>query len=118
MSVVNPLQAALVNQAATTPGHALSTRHREKMSKHGEACRSAGMEFIPMAVETMGGWHEQTVGQVKKLGSALARQTGQDDSEAIRHLAQRLSILLVKGNSALLLNRLPSFPPPEVNGIE
>ena len=76
------------------------------------------MEFIPMAVETMGGWHEQTVGQVKKLGSALARQTGQDDSEAIRHLAQRLSILLVKGNSALLLNRLPSFPPPEINGIE
>ena len=54
-----------------------------------------------MPVETMGGWHEQIVGQVKKLGSALARQTGQD-SEAIRHLAQRQSILLVKGNSALL----------------
>ena len=96
VTVVNPLQAALVNQAATTPGHALSTRHKEKMSKHGEACRSAGMVFIPMPVETMGGWHEQTVGQVKKLGSALARQTGQEDSEAIRHLAQRISILLVK----------------------
>ena len=33
-----------------------------------------GMGFIPMPVETLGGWHEQTVMQVKRLGSALARK--------------------------------------------
>ena len=36
-------------------------------------------------VETIGGWHEQTVGQLRRLGSALARQTGQEESEANRH---------------------------------
>ena len=69
-------------------------------------------------METLGGWHEQKVNQVKKLGSALARQTGQEESEAIRHLIQRVAVLLVKGNSALLLNRLPTFPTPEVDGVE
>jgi hypothetical protein len=62
-------------------------------------------------------WHEQTVSQVKKVGSALARHTEQEESEAIRHLAQRLSILLAKGNSALLLNRIPTFPDTETDGV-
>ena len=34
ITVVNPLQAALVTGAATTPGHALSRRYCEMMSKH------------------------------------------------------------------------------------
>jgi hypothetical protein len=88
------------------------------MTQTGEACRRAGMVFIPMPLETLGGWHEQTVMQVKKMGSALARQTGKEESEAIRHLYQRLSVLLVKENSALLLNRVPSFPGPEIDGVE
>ena len=108
--VVNPLQTAFVNGAATTPGHALTRRYGEKMTKHGEGCRRAGMVFLPLPVETLGGWHDQTVSLVKRLGSALARQTGQEESEAIRHLAQRLAVLLAKGNAALLLNRVPIFP--------
>ena len=72
----------------------------------------------PMPVETLGGWHEQSALQVKKIGSALARHTGQEESEAIRHLAQRLSVLLAKGNAALLLNRSPTFPSPEIDGLE
>ena len=46
------------------------------MTKHGEGCRLAGMVFIPMMVETFGGWEESAVMQLKKLGAALARYTG------------------------------------------
>ena len=53
MSVVNPLQAALVTGAAATPGHALTKRYGEKMAKHGEGCRLAGMVFHPQSVETL-----------------------------------------------------------------
>ena len=118
VTVVNPLQTALVNRAATTPGHALTVRFNEKMTKHGEGCRQAGMVFIPMVVETLGGWHESAILQIKKLGAALARHTGEEESEKIRHLYQRLAILLVKGNAALFLNRLPSHPNPMIDGTE
>ena len=39
-----------------------------------------------------------------------------EEDDAIRHLFQRLGVLLVKGNAALLLNRIPSFPLPELDG--
>ena len=49
-------------------------------------------------------------------GSALARHTGQEESEAIRHVAQKLAVLLAKGNAALLLNRVPTYPSPDTDG--
>ena len=44
---------------------------------------------------------------VQKLGRALARQSGEDEDQTVRHLFQKLSLLLMKGNSALLINRVP-----------
>ena len=38
-----------------------------------------------------------------QLGVALARRTGQEDQEAARHLFQRVSLDLMKGNAALFL---------------
>ena len=76
------------------------------------------MVFIPLPMETLGGWHEQTVLQVKKLASAQARQTGEEQSDATHHLYQKLAVLLTKGNAALLLNRLPEFPRPDIDGAE
>ena len=46
---------------------------------------------------------------------AQARTTGKDEDKAIRHLFQRLEVLLVKGNAALLVNRIPSHPLASVN---
>jgi hypothetical protein len=118
VTVVNPLQTQLVSRAATKAGSALEARFREKMTKHGEGCRLAGMVFLPMVVETFGGWEESAVAQLKKLGSALARHTGEEESQKISHLYQRLAILLVKGNAALFLNRLPTHPSPMIDGLE
>ena len=118
MTVINPLQAQLVRQAATKAGHALETAYNRKMTQAGEACRREGMVFIPMPWETLGGWHDETVAQVKKLASAQARQTGEERSEeVIRHLYQKLSVLLARGNAALLLNRFPTFPSPDIDGV-
>ena len=118
MDVVNPFQAAVINGAAATHGHALTKKYDEKMKKYGEGCRRAGISLLPSAHGDTGWWHRQTVSQVKRIGSALARQTGGDEGECIRHLAQRLAVLLAKYNFALFLNRFPTFSPTSIDGIE
>ena len=55
-----------------------SARHNCGKPPAGEGCRRTAMVFL--LVETLWGWHDQTVAQVKRLGSALAKQTGQDES--------------------------------------
>ena len=51
------------------------------------------------------GWHEVAVREVERLGAALARQSGQDEDEAVRHLWGKLVILLQRGNSVMLGGR-------------
>ena len=42
-----------------------------------------------------------------RLAAAHSRQTGQPEDEVVRALRQQLSLLLMKGNSALLIGRVP-----------
>lgn len=109
VTVINPLQEATVAGAAATAGHALNVAHDRKVKAVGEACQREGIAFIPLAAESLGGWHQVAVGEVKKLGAALARQQGDEEKEASRRLFQKLSMLLQKGNSALFLNRTPDI---------
>ena len=50
--------------------------------------------------------------------SCSSRHTGQEEGETISHLLTRASVLLQKGLSALLLNRIPSFPTPAIAGTQ
>ena len=61
-------------------------------------------------VESFGGWHSVADAEVKKLGAALARQTGQEEGEVLRHLWGRMGLLLQRGNAVILGNRQPTHP--------
>ena len=93
-------------EAAANPGSALTVAFNRKESAAGELCRRQGLAFIPLAAESLGAWHEVAVAEITKLGSALGRHTGQEEGEATNQLFQRLSLLLMKGNSSLFLNRV------------
>ena len=43
---------------------------------------------------------------VKQLGHAMAQSTGQEQSEVVKHLFGKLSILLMRGTAQLVLNRM------------
>ena len=51
-----------------------------------------------------------------RLGRQVASNTGREGQEVVRHLRQRLAVLLVRDNVAMLCARTPSFVPPEVDG--
>ena len=116
VTVVNPCQVATVMGAATTAGHALQHAYTRKMRGAADACQQQGVTFLPMVVESFGGWHKASVREVERLEAALARQTGQEEEEAVRHLWGKLGMLLQRGNAAILANRVPSFPAPAIDG--
>jgi hypothetical protein len=116
VTVTHPLQDAKVAGAAATPGYAAAEAHRRKMVATAADCEREGIEFLPLAAESLGGWHPVAVLQVDKLAVALARHTGEDEGVATRHLWQRLAILLQRGNAALLINRMPAYPSATISG--
>ena len=54
----------------------------------------------------MGGWHKVAAEQIKKVGAVIARRRGEEGQIQMRHLFQRLSRLLMRGNASLLVNLL------------
>ena len=117
VTVVTPLQAATVAEAAVTPGYALNFAYQRKVRGVAEDCRREGIAFLPLVAESLGGWHSAAEAEVRKLGSALARHSGQEEGEVLRHLWGRLGLLLQRGNAAILGNRLPTHAPPPVDGF-
>ena len=104
--------------AAVTPGHGQNVAYERKMRLSADQCRAQGIVFLPLAAETFGGWHDVAVAQVKKLASALARHSGQEEGEALSHTWSRLGVLLQRGNAAMMANRIPSFPAAPIDGRE
>ena len=74
------------------------------------------MVFQPVPIEVLGGWHEAGARLVKQLGLAMARSTGQEQDEVVRHLFGKLSVLLMRGTAQLVLNRMQQSD-PQIDGI-
>lgn len=82
------------------------------MEASADDCRRECIAFLPLAVETLGGWHPERAAVVEKLAVALARHTGEDDREQVRFLFQQLAVCLQKGNTSLVHNCQQAFPDP------
>ena len=107
VTVVNPLQDATVVAAAATPGYTLKWRYGKKMTGAAEHCQREGIQFLPLVVESQGGWHKVAQREVKKLAAAKARQGGQEEEGALRNMWTRLTILLQRRIAAILHNHNP-----------
>ena len=118
VTITHPLKNDTRAGAAATPGHAASVTYDSKLRGAAELCKAEGLAFIPIVAESLGGFHSVAVQHLKKIASALARHTAQEESEAIHHLLSRCSLLLQRGTAALLLNRVPSHPTAADSGIE
>ena len=105
-----------VRRAANDGESAVEHAHRGKMRKYEERCAAEGLVFVPLAVDTFGGWHCSALPILAKLGRQVASNTGREGQEVVRHLRQRLAVLLVRDNVAMLCARTSSFPPADIDG--
>ena len=62
-------------------------------------CSAEAITFLPLAVDTFGGWHKVGLKTITRLGRQLARNLGKDEDEVVRHLRQRLGVLIVRHNA-------------------
>ena len=117
LSVIKPLQVALVDRCAAEAGHALDVARRRKLDQSWEACREEGLAFIPLPVETFGSWHKEASKELRRIAIAAARNRGKEESVVVKHFFQKLSVTLARGNAALLLSRLPTREQPDLFGV-
>ena len=113
--VVNPLQGALIEQVANDGEHGVRHAYNNKMSKYDDRCSAEGITFIPLAVDSFGGWHGAALDVFTKLGRQLSRQLGKEEEEVTRQLRQRLSVILTRDSVAMLGSRVPASPPATID---
>ena len=53
------MQPLTMSGAAYEKGYALKLAEERKMVAHNAECRDAGVLFVPLAVETLGGWSHE-----------------------------------------------------------
>ena len=107
ISVISTLQQRTVHGAAENKGYALSICEERKMATHAASCREVGVSFIPLAVESLGGWSDLAAKTISRIGRLLGQKLGIPPSITSRQLFQRCSVSLWRGNAALWLHRFP-----------
>ena len=105
ISVVSPVQDAVVLRAADISGAAIEMRKASKNRIHFDNCRAQGIHFQPLIVETFGGWDKDALVFLKAMAHQDARRWGKNNAMECKQFFQRLSVALQRGNAALLVNR-------------
>ena len=116
VTVISSLQEQRVATAAMIQGSALGVAEARKIATHAAVCYQAGVGFIPLAVEALGGWSSSASDIIGQISRLLAQRLGQSLSHTRQHLFQRLSVALWRGNAAMWATRRPSLP-PSIDGI-
>ena len=83
---------------------------------HNDACRSVGVTFTPLVIKSLGGWSDEAIGTISRIGRLMGQHSGSPPAEATRHLFQKLAISLWRGNATMWLRRLPTHS-AQINGI-
>ena len=101
---------------ATMRGHALGVGEERKIASHSSTCYTAGISFVPLVMETLGGWSLEAVETIQAIGHLQSQRLGLQSSQTITHLFQQLAIRLWKGNACMWTMRVP-VTLPTVDGI-
>ena len=89
-----------INLTASTPGSA-ANKAEERKSSHYSSLQDR-YRFTPVAIETMGVYGKASEAFISELGRRMRAATG--EVREIQWLWQRLSMAVVRGNAASILN--------------
>jgi hypothetical protein len=105
VTVASTFTAAVVEQAALRRGYAAAQAEQHKDAKAFDACSRQGFDFVPLAVEVLGGWGTIALRVFRKLAGMLSERSGRSKSVESRYIYERLSICLQRGNARMIQQR-------------
>ena len=71
VTVMSPLQQQTVSGAANSPEYALNVGIDRKLAANVVSCRENGVHFVPLMVETLGGWSAEASETITRIGHLL-----------------------------------------------
>jgi hypothetical protein len=108
-SFVSPTQAAIVSNSAMIKGFATAHRDNQKRSKYQFKCDEARIQFIPMSVETFGGYSDAALAFFDRMLVAVHAKTRGKTFAVIKdQFFQKMSLLTWKYNAQMILQRRSS----------
>jgi hypothetical protein len=117
VTVASPVSVTALPHASIVAGHAARAAEARKHLQNDESCARAGIRFLPVAVETFGGWGPAATAFLLALASRVSDRSGQRRVYCRAALFQELIVCLLRGNAHILVRRSP-LPPRVVIGID
>ena len=110
-----PLQSTLINRAAEEVGYACKLAEERKLAASTELCQQSGFEFIPLALETSGGFGTSATSFLTLLAERCADNNLRDRAAEKRQLFQRINVAVHRSNANMVLSRVPTRELEPVN---
>ena len=101
VTLISTMQKGALARAATTQGFALSLGEDRKRAAHSKPCKAIGVDFIPLVVESFGGWCSLAVDTIRRIGRLQGQRLRVPPADTTRHLFS------VTGNNTLERKCIP-----------
>ena len=105
--VTSVTKKSVVKAASKSPLVAAEKYNKVKHTKYDKSAEEHGFDFVPMIVETTGGWHPEARDLIKKLSRLLVGISGIDtEDKQTQRVYQKLSMALQKGNARTIIHHM------------
>jgi hypothetical protein len=104
--ITHTLQHSAVTKRTLDPNMAVKNAEAYKNSYAKDCCNAVGVDFLPLATDTFGGFGELARQAIKKVASQARLCRGADERLTGGRLLQRLQVSVMKGVARQLLRRI------------
>jgi hypothetical protein len=105
VTVTSPLQTAFLRSSDVRPGAAAAEAEEAKVRKNKPLSDARGLLFVPIAIETLGGFGALAGPTIERLCRRKASKVGSDFAFELRSLHERISVALQRANAGMAIRR-------------
>ena len=106
VTVSSSMQLSSIHQASRETGFVVNAAENRKDNKFYDKCLAQGIDFFPLAVETLGGWNASALSIFQNIAKRKSYYENSVYSVEISYILQQLSVCLQKKNASMILSHL------------